>query len=110
MDSKQMFTVVVAILFIGSSIAFVINFAAPVNLSVIEITSNGFVPDSLTVSKGTRVEWLNKDTVSHTVIGIGFSSQEIQPGSAVSFVFNQPGTYEYHCSLHGETGQITVLE
>ncbi len=70
-------------------------------------------PDSLTVPVGTTVNWHNYDEISHDVT---FSDQPTdriwtQPwkGSTVSRTFEQPGVYNYQCSVHKDVnGSITV--
>ncbi len=72
-----------------------------------------FNPTSLTVSKGTTVEWMNKDGVTHTVTkvsGPGASfNQSVASGSNVSVTFDSTGTIQYHCTIHaGMNGTIVV--
>jgi len=88
--------------------------------NVIEITSSGFTPSELTISRGETVTWVNKDTEehwpasaqhpTHTVYpgsGIekcGTAEQEsifdachgLSPGESWSFTFNEVGTWNYH--------------
>jgi plastocyanin len=77
------------------------------------ISGFAFSPQSITVAKGTNVTWTNNDTVTHTVTGdTGAdpgSSGNIAVGGTYAYVFNTPGTYTYHCSIHPSmTGTITV--
>jgi plastocyanin len=64
----------------------------------------GFAPATLTVAKGTRVEWSNTTDAPHTVTsdsGTTLASSMINPsGGSFSFTFSQPGTYTYHCTIH----------
>jgi plastocyanin len=64
----------------------------------------GFAPATLTVAKGTRVEWSNASDAPHTVTsdsGTTLASDMINPsGGSFSFTFTQPGTYTYHCTIH----------
>ena len=64
----------------------------------------GFAPATLTVAKGTRVEWSNTTDAPHTVTsdsGTTLASSMINPsGGSFSFTFSQPGTYTYHCTVH----------
>src|SRR6476619_5423984 len=75
------------------------------------VPSNGkfFVPDTLTVSKGTTVTWTNGDTTLHTVTsgspesgnsGTGFDSSYLAAGKTFQHQFSIPGTFEYYCTLH----------
>jgi len=64
----------------------------------------GFAPATLTVAKGTRVEWSNTTDAPHTVTsdsGTTLASSMINPsGGSFDFTFTQPGTYTYHCTVH----------
>ncbi|HEU4783313.1 MAG TPA: plastocyanin/azurin family copper-binding protein [Ktedonobacterales bacterium] len=64
----------------------------------------GFAPATLTVAKGTRVEWSNASDAPHTVTsdsGTTLASNIISPsGGTFDFTFTQPGTYTYHCTVH----------
>ena len=75
--------------------------------------SNGkfFVPDTLTVSKGTTVSWTNGDSTLHTVTsgspesgnsgtGTEFDSSYLAAGKTFQHQFSIPGTFEYYCTLH----------
>lgn len=68
----------------------------------VNIKGNTFVPDTVTIPKGTTVTWTNGDSVSHTVTSISgeFDSGSIDPGKTYSYTFNQGGTFEYGCSIH----------
>jgi len=75
--------------------------------------SNGkfFVPDTLTVLKGTTVLWTNGDSTLHTVtsgspefgnsgIGTEFDSSYLAAGKTFQHQFNIAGTFDYYCTLH----------
>ena len=73
--------------------------------------SNGkfFVPDALTVSKGTTVSWTNGDSTLHTVTsgspeagnsGTEFDSSYLAAGKTFQHPFNTAGTFDYYCTLH----------
>jgi plastocyanin len=75
------------------------------------VPSNGkfFVPDTLTVSKGTTVSWTNEDTTLHTVTsgsaesgnsGTEFDSSYLAAGKTFQHQFNTAGTFDYYCTLH----------
>jgi len=67
---------------------------------VIEIKNYMFM--EVTVPQGTKVTWINRDEVPHTVIEKTklFHSPALDTDDTFSFVFDKPGTYEYFCSLH----------
>ena len=62
--------------------------------------SNGFVPSSITVKKGTTVTWTNNDSAAHTVVGAGWSSGQLSYGQSYSHTFSTAGSFDYHCGIH----------
>lgn len=75
-----------------------------------------FSPNRVTIKAGTTVQWMNMDTVAHTVT---FGSHDDMGGSMGSgmlghmgmyqYRFMEPGTYEYHCEPHPYmTGTVVV--
>jgi plastocyanin len=65
--------------------------------------SNGafaFSPQTLNITAGTTVTWINKTAAPHTVTGNSFGSAAISPGGSYSFKFTQAGTFAYHCMFH----------
>jgi plastocyanin len=61
-----------------------------------------FDPPVLSVRRGDRVVWVNKDLFPHTVTGMSkaFDSHEISPNASWSYVAGQTGRYRYLCTLH----------
>jgi len=91
--------------------------ATPASMvTTIVFTSNGFVPQTDIVLPGTGVSFVNKDTVSHTVIATGnstgmFNSGALIPGGAFPYTFslNQIGTVTYGLADNSSvTGTIIV--
>jgi plastocyanin len=79
--------------------------------SVVSIDNFSFVPSPLEIYAGTQATWINKDDVPHTVVSTDhkFKSQALDTGEKFSFTFQDPGTYEYFCSVHPKmTGKIIV--
>lgn len=56
----------------------------------------------LTVPVGTTVEWVNQDSVIHTVTDVDglFDSGFYGEGESWSYTFTEPGEYEYFCIPH----------
>jgi plastocyanin len=79
----------------------------------IDILESAFQPATLSVIAGEPVTWTNASGVTHTVTsdeGTELDSGPIGPGEAYGHVFETPGTYAYHCSIHSSMkGTITVL-
>jgi FtsP/CotA-like multicopper oxidase with cupredoxin domain len=90
---------------------------APVAIDIVDFK---YTPGTVTVTAGTIVTWTNRSTagVPHTttadVLGTpnSWDSQFLNPGQSFSKTFNTPGTYKYHCNVHGAavmSGTIIVL-
>ncbi len=81
-----------------------------VTISIGNVTA-GFVPRSITVKKGTTVQWTNRDNQVHTVTGSAFDSGNVQANETYSRTFNSVGTFEYGCSIHPTMqGVVHVIE
>ncbi len=75
----------------------------------VRITNYAFNPQTLTISVGTTVTWVNEDLVSHTVSSSTFDSGAIANGQTYTHTFNTAGTYNYQCAIHPSmTGTIIV--
>lgn len=96
----------------------------PVQGKIIEITSSGFNPDTLTINVSETVTFVNKDTVPHWVatdphpghdqypeyfeqpVPVGCSRSKfdacrgLPQGETFSFTFNLTGTWTYHDHLN----------
>jgi plastocyanin len=80
-------------------------------LNEVIIQNFSFAPATLTVKAGTKVTWVNRDDEPHTAADTDkrFKSSTLDTGDKFSFTFNEPGTYNYYCTLHPKmTGQIIV--
>ncbi len=73
--------------------------------------TNGFVPTTLTVKRGTEITWTNTDTAEHTVTGAGFDSGLIRPGGTFVRRFDTVGSFDYRCTVHPTMqGTINVVQ
>lgn len=63
-----------------------------------------FTPMTVTVPQGTTVQWINLDDVPHTVVEKtkAWRSGALDTNDTYSHTFDQPGTYEYYCTLHSK--------
>lgn len=63
-----------------------------------------FSPSPLEVPVGTRVVFMNKDPMAHTVTpddGQSFQGTgRIDAGTSKTVVFEKPGTFKYYCEIH----------
>ena len=76
-----------------------------------------FQPGEITVAVGTTVRWTNEDGVQHTVTSgtrgnpSGMFDETVPGGGSFTFTFEEPGTYDYFCSIHpGMSGAVIVEE
>ena len=84
---------------------------AAVKIAAVKIDNFAFEPASLTVAKGTTVEWTNGDDVPHTVVEkkVRFKSQALDTDDRYRHTFSEPGTFSYFCSIHPHmVGEIHV--
>lgn len=77
------------------------------------IDNFAYDPPTLTVPPGTRVTWVNRDDVPHTVTSSekprAFDSGALDTDMNFSHTFTKPGMYEYFCAVHPKmTGRIIV--
>ena len=82
----------------------------PASGNSVSIQGFAFNPSTLTIKAGTTVTWTNEDSASHTITSAGFfDSGTIASGQTFSKKFDQPGTYDYICSIHTSMkGKIIV--
>ncbi|MGH2700573.1 MAG: cupredoxin domain-containing protein [Actinomycetota bacterium] len=89
-----------------------------------------YTPATIEVEAGTEVTWVNQDdSVDHTVTsgqqkeqGVPGVTKDIKArpdgtfdgvlpdrGDAISFTFNEPGTFAYYCEIHAAmTAEVIV--
>jgi plastocyanin len=72
-----------------------------------------FNPASVTIQRGTTVQWRNEAAVVHTITPQGHSEWSegtvTAAGDVFSHTFQSTGTFPYSCVLHaGMTGTVTV--
>jgi plastocyanin len=85
--------------------------------------SNGFVPTTLTVKRGTSITWTNTDTMDHQIRWTGGrtaqgnmmtqigGSELLRPGVTYTHVFDTVGAFDYACSIHPTMqGTVNVVQ
>jgi plastocyanin len=105
----------------------------PTSEVIIKITTNGFEPKEIEITKGTKVTWINEQTNLSWPASAVHPTHEVYPGSSIkkcgtpeqdkifdacrglnqgeswSFVFNEIGEWSYHDHLNPSwTGEIVV--
>jgi plastocyanin len=82
--------------------------SAETNLNIF-IYDVGFQPNASAMPLGSKVTWINEDSVIHNVSGEGWSSGDLAPGQSFSKTFGSAGDYSYSCSLHPEMkGELKI--
>ena len=71
-------------------------------VATVKMTEFEFRSDSIVVSAGQAVEFLNEDPVEHTVTfdAIATSSGMVPKGGTFILRFDRPGIWAYHCTPH----------
>ncbi|MDQ4059013.1 MAG: cupredoxin domain-containing protein [Actinomycetota bacterium] len=80
--------------------------------SSVHLSKACFEPTVTHVETGAEVAFINKDPVTHNVVGLGArwgEPNEIKQGEMRRFTFDAPGVYPYACYLHyGMVGAVVV--
>jgi plastocyanin len=104
------------ILMLGSllcSVLLVSTAAADAPAAMVTIDNFSFTPAEITVAAGSRVTWVNRDDIPHTVTGADdprlIRSPPLDTGESFTFTFAKPATYRYFCSLHAHMQGTVVV-
>jgi len=82
---------------------------ANIRPAIVSVTSNGFVPETVSIKVNQSVIWTNNSSAIHLVATdpyptdngvIGFKSGNLNLNDSYSFVFSKAGTYTYHDDLN----------
>ncbi len=75
---------------------------------------NMFMPDTIKVSTGSSIIWSNNSNLPHNIVGtykktadgssVAVDSGFIQPNESWRYNFNDPGIFEYICTIHSTDG------
>jgi plastocyanin len=76
------------------------------------IKNFSFKPANITIKRGTKVRWINKDPHPHTATANNkrsFDSGRLGKGQSYTHTFKSVGKKPYHCEIHPHMrGRITV--
>lgn len=74
----------------------------PIITASVGMKGFAFAPATITIKVGESVEWINDDTVNHTVTADdgSFDSGNEAPGNSYTHKFDKAGTYTYFCKWH----------
>ena len=67
------------------------------------IKNFSFKPAHITIKRGTKVRWINKDSTAHTATannGRSFDSGRLGKGQRYTHTFKSVGKKPYHCEIH----------
>jgi plastocyanin len=73
------------------------------------IKSYRFDPKKIEIEAGQTVTWRNEDNFTHTVEVEGQEDHKVDQGDSVEITFDEPGTYDYVCTLHSQDMDGTVI-
>lgn len=87
--------------------------------ATVEITATGFEPQTIKISKGQSITWINKDASPHQVASDPYPSNDALPslnsdeplaeGESYSSTFEETGTFTYHDNVNPAGPKATVL-
>jgi plastocyanin len=82
----------------------------PVAATEVEmVKSYSFDPKVIEIEAGETVTWTNEDNFTHTVQVQGQEDHKVERGESVEITFDEPGTYDYVCTLHRQDMDGTVI-
>ena len=71
-----------------------------------------FKPAHITIKRGTKVRWINKDRAHHTATATNrksFDSGRLGKGQRYTHTFKRAGKKPYHCKIHPDMrGSVVV--
>jgi plastocyanin len=79
--------------------------------NTVSIVNFQFTPAEVTIAPGESVTWVNDDGAPHGLeYHDGSAGKDLLlPGASYNRRFDQPGTYDYNCSVHPYmTGRVIV--
>lgn len=86
--------------------------------ATIKLSQIMFEPQNIKISKGTKVIWVNNDSVEHYINTDPHpshtyfpdqNSKALKNGEIFSLTFETSGIYPYHCSAHAQTMTGSIL-
>jgi plastocyanin len=76
----------------------------------VRMVDDAYRPRNVTISRGTRVRWVNAGNSDHSATATGsWDSGLLDPGETFRRVFRRTGSFPYFCTAHPSMrGTITV--
>lgn len=87
----------------------------PAGTAEVTIERSRYDPEEVRVAPGTTVTFTNLDAAAHTVTAdedsaLAFDSGDMGQGDEFAESFDEPGTYEYFCTVHPTMRASIVVE
>lgn len=85
---------------------------SPPRVVEIDIRDLRFQPDTVRVTVGSAVRWINRDAVAHTSTASDeeWESPLIGPGETYTMRFERVGSFMYHCTPHPFMRAVIIVE
>ncbi len=77
--------------------------SAAAHSASVAISSYAYHPVSITVAKGAKITFSNRDQTAHTATSTqagAFDTGTLNSGASKAVTFTKPGTYSYYCQFH----------
>ena len=103
--------IIAVVLLLAGTPSITANDQSPAAKAEVKIDNFSFGPQTVTVSVGATVTWINRDDIPHTVVSTDgvFNSKVKDTDEKFSYTFAKAGTYLYYCSVHPKmTGKVVV--
>jgi plastocyanin len=85
--------------------------AVATKLVSIKILNSTFEPKDVKIPLGAKVTWTNNDKEIHSIVSDtgAFESPGLTQGTWFNYIFEESGTFPYHCKFHPTmTGTVIV--
>jgi hypothetical protein len=96
---------------LGVAFAAVALLALPVLAAEVSLTDDGFDPETVEVTTGEDIVWVNMTDEEQTIVGDGalaWDSGPIPPGGSFSVALREAGTFSYSTADGEHEGMIRV--
>lgn len=78
--------------------------APPSAGKIVHVAIKGFAfrPATITVARGTKIDFTNSDATAHTATSTspGFDTGTVAPNASKTVTVTKAGTYSYYCQFH----------
>ena len=77
------------------------------------IQNFSFKPAHITIKRGTKVRWINRDSTAHTATANkkrSFDSGRLSKGQRYTHTFKRAGKQRYHCKIHPDMRANVVVK